>query len=68
MTTELSDFHNLALAMTNGDNLALRAGISNSLRVRNVSSYLVFEEIFLHRGMSQLKRKVTRVYHVPSVT
>ena len=30
------------------DNGKFKADLKNSLRVRNVSSYLVFEEIFLH--------------------
>ena len=44
--------------------------LKNSLRVRNVSSYLVFEEIFLHvlQRHVPVKQKVTRASHSPYVT
>ena len=52
------------------DNDKLEPDWKNSLRVRNVSSYLVFEEIFLHvlqRHVS-IKQKVTSANHPPYVT
>ena len=47
-----------------------KADLKNFLRVRNVSSHLMSEEIFLHvlQRHTQVKQKVTRANHAPYVT
>ena len=47
-----------------------KADLKNFLRVRNVSSYLVFQEIFLHalRRHTPIKQKLKRVNHAPYAT
>ena len=45
-----------------------KTDLKNSLGFRNVSSYLMFEEIFLLQKHAPIKRKVTRANHERYVT
>ena len=52
------------------ENDKLKTDLDSSLRVRNVTSYLLFEEIFLHvlQRHASIKQKVTRVNHAQYMT
>ena len=51
------------------DNDKFKVDLKNSLRVRSVSFYMVFEEIFPHvlQRHALIKQKVSRVNHAPYV-
>ena len=52
------------------ENDKLKTDLDSSLRVRNVTSYLLFEEIFPHvlQRHASIKQKVTRVNHAQYMT
>ena len=52
------------------ENDKLKTDLDSSLRVRNVTSFLLFEEIFLHvlQRHASIKQKVTRANHAQYMT